>query len=180
MLQINRTALFKLCMLENFMKPPINRFAAIVAMVFLLLGTAGIANAQRRNERQIRDLVRTLNAQIDDFQFGLDNQLKGTSASRAALDDVHDGIRNLQVKVDDLDENLNNRKDNRDDIYEIIAAAKDIDVFLTRNPQNRRIDTNWQGIRTTINTLASNYGVVADWNGRGPTSSAPFRTNNRS
>ena len=149
------------------MKSPIKQLAAVAAVLFLIFGTAGLADAQRRNERQIRDLVRSLNAQIDDFQYGLDNQLRSTSQSQD-IEGVQDSIRNLQTKVDDLEENLNNRKDNRDDIHAIIQAAKDVDAFLEANPQNQRIDKNWNAVRTTINSLATNYGVVPDWDTRDP------------
>ena len=149
------------------MKSPIKQLAAVAAVLFLIFGTAGLADAQRRNERQIRDLVRSLNAQIDDFQYGLDNQLRSTSQSQD-IEGVQDSIRNLQTKVDDLEENLNNRKDNRDDIHAIIQAAKDVDAFLEANPQNQRIDKNWNAVRATINSLATNYGVVPDWDTRDP------------
>ena len=150
------------------MKPPIKQLAAVAAVLVLIFGTAGLGNAQRRNERQIRDLVRSLNAQIDDFQYGLDYQLKSTSTPRQMVDDVHQSIRNLQTKVDDLEENLNNQKDNRDDVYGIIQAAKDVDALLAANPQNQRIDTNWNAVRATINSLASNYGVKSDWDNYDP------------
>jgi len=143
------------------MKPRIKQLAAVATVLFLIFGTAGLAEAQRRNERQIRDLVRSLNAQIDDFQYGLNYQLLSTSSQGG--EDASKSIRNLQTKVDDLDENLNNRKDNRDDIHAIIQAAKDVDVFMANNPQNQKIDSSWSAVRTTINSLASNYGVVADW-----------------
>ncbi|HVF31012.1 MAG TPA: hypothetical protein VNA22_08580 [Pyrinomonadaceae bacterium] len=132
-------------------------------MVMVLLGTAGLAEAQRRNERQVRDLVRTLNAQIDDFQYGLEHQMRSSSAPGRDIDDVQDSIRNLQTKVDDFNENLTAQRENRDDVRGIITAAKDVDAFLAQHPQNRRIDTNWQNVRTTINNLASQYGVTTDW-----------------
>lgn len=144
-----------------------NFFAFIAVMSFFVVGTAGLADAQRRNERQIRDLVRSLNAQIDDFQFSLDNQLRSNSTRSQDVENVHDSIRNLQTKVDDFEENLNNRRENRDDVREIVNAAKDVDAYLANNQQNRRIDTHWQGVRTTINNLASNYGVTPDWGARG-------------
>src|SRR5687767_2975693 len=143
-----------------------NLFAAVSLMAFVVLGTAGVADAQRRNERQVRDLVRSLKAQIDDFQYGLDHELRGTSARNDDVENVNESIRNLQTKVDDFEENLNNRRENREDIRGIITAAKDVDAFLARNPQNRRVETNWQGVRTTLNTLASNYGVTTDWGTR--------------
>ncbi|MEO6335104.1 MAG: hypothetical protein ABIO91_08985, partial [Pyrinomonadaceae bacterium] len=120
-----------------------NFFAVIAVLSFVVLGTAGLADAQARNERKIRDLVRSLNAQIDDFQYGLDYQLRSTSSRGQDVENVRDSIRNLQTKVDDLEENLNNRKDNRDDVREIITAAKDIDAYLGQNSQNQRIETNW-------------------------------------
>ncbi|MEO8042073.1 MAG: hypothetical protein ABI646_05645 [Acidobacteriota bacterium] len=142
-------------------------FLAVMAVIScVVLGTAGFADAQRRNERQIRDLVRSLNAQIDDFQYGLDYQRRSTSGRTQDVENVHDSIRNLQTKVDDFEGNLNNRRDNRDDVREIISAAKDVDAYLAQNPQNGRIDTNWQSVRTTINSLASNYGVTPDWSTR--------------
>jgi hypothetical protein len=148
------------------MKRFANLFTAAAAMTLVLLGTAGIADAQRRNERQVRDLVRTLNAQIDDFQYGLDHQMRSSSAPSQDVENVHESIRNLQAKVDDFEENLNNRRENRDDIRGIVSAAKDVDLFLAQNPQNRRMDTNWQSVRTSINSLASNYGVTPDWSTR--------------
>jgi hypothetical protein len=152
-----------------------NFFAVMAVISFVVFSTAGLADAQRRNEREIRDLVRSLNAQIDDFQYGLEYQLRNNNSGRTQdVENVRDSIRNLQSKVDDLDENLANRRDNRDDIREIITAAKDVDAYLAQNPQNRRIDTNWQSVRTTINSLASNYGVTPDWSTR--VSSVPGTT----
>ena len=106
---------------------------------------------------------RTLNAQIDEFQYGLDNHLRSTSAPAQQLDEMHDSVRGLQTGVDDFEENLNNRRDNRDDIRAIIMAAIGVDSFLMSNPQNRKIDTGWQAVRSTIDNLASNYGVTPDW-----------------
>ncbi|MEO8573386.1 MAG: hypothetical protein ABI481_05410 [Pyrinomonadaceae bacterium] len=143
-----------------------NFFAAIAVVSFVLIGTAGLADGQKRNEKQIRDLVRSLNAQIDDFQYGLDYQLRSASSKSQDVENVQDSIRRLQTKVDDFEENLNNRKDNRDDIREIVTSAKDIDAYLDQDQQNRRIETNWQSVRTTINSLASNYGVTPDWSSR--------------
>ena len=152
---------------RNVMKRFGNLFAAVAVFASILFATAGVADAQRRNERQIRDLVRSLNAQIDDFQYGLDQQMRSSSARTADVETVHDNIRNLQTKVDDFEENMSSRRENRDDVRAIIDAAKEVDTFLAQHPQSRRIESNWQGVRTTINDLASNYGVTTDWNTRG-------------
>src|SRR5215216_4077415 len=78
---------------RNVMKRFANLFAVIATISFVVLGTAGLADAQRRNERQIRDLVRSLNAQIDDFQYGLDYQLRSNSSRSQDIENVHESIR---------------------------------------------------------------------------------------
>ena len=138
-------------------------YAAVALVVF---GIAAQADAQRRNERQVRDIVRSLSTKIDDFQYGLDYQLRTTSAARQDVDDVRTSLQNLQAKVDIFDENLNQRRENRDDVQEIIRAAKDVDAFLSQNRQNRRLETDWSVVRDLINRLASNYGVIPDWSRR--------------
>ena len=135
----------------------------IAAMILSIIGAAGEADAQRRNERQIRDQLRMLNAQIDEFQYGLDNHLRSSSAPQQQLDEMHDSVRGLQTQVDDFEENLNNRRDNRDDIRAIVMSAIGVDSFLMANPQNRKIDTSWQDVRMTIENLAANYGLTPDW-----------------
>lgn len=155
--------------LDKRMKRFGNVYAAVALITFFVLGSAGFADAQRRDDRQIRDLVRTLNAQIDDFQYGLDYQLRSTSGRTPDVERVHDSIRNLQSKVDDFEDNLNNRRENREDVREIIMAAKDVDVFMAQRPQNRRISTTWESVRVTIDSLAQNYGVTPDWNAQGTT-----------
>ena len=132
-------------------------------MIVVVTGVALQADAQRRNERQIRDQLRTLNAQVDEFQSLVDQQLRSSSAPQQQVDDMHDGVRGLQTQVDDFEENLNNRRDNRDDVRAIIMSAIGVDSFLMANPQNRKIDTSWQDVRTTIENLATNYGVNPDW-----------------
>ena len=105
MLQIAWESYLKVHKLEQVMKRLGKLLSIVSVMSFVVLGTAGLAEAQRRNERQVRDLVRTLNAQIDDFQYGLDHQLRSTSTASRIVDDAHESIRNLQSRVDDFDEN---------------------------------------------------------------------------
>jgi Sec-independent protein translocase protein TatA len=163
MLQIRGKSFLQVHKLEQVMKRLGKLLSVVSVIAFVVLGTASLADAQRRNERQIRDLVRTLNAQIDDFQYGLDHQLRSTSTATRVVDDAHESIRNLQSRVDDFDESLTQKRENRDDVRSIISAAQEVDRFLVQNPQNQRIDSNWRNVRTTINSLASNYGVNTDW-----------------
>jgi len=148
------------------MKRFINAFGAVAAMGLMVFGVAADANAQQRNERAVRDTVRTLNSQIDDFQYGLEYQLRNSSGGRQEIAEANRSIKNLQEKVNAFDENLNQRRENRDDINEIVTAAKGVDGFLRSNPQNRRLETDWSDVKKSIDTLAANYSVTPNWGGR--------------
>lgn len=141
-------------------------FTVFAAVFAFIAGTAGIATAQRVNAREVRDTVRGLNTKIDDFEYTLQFQLRSSSASRQDVDDVTSGISNLKEKVAAFEENLDLRRENRNDVNEIITAAQDIKGFLRSNPQNRRIETTWTDIERLIERLAANYGVTPDWSGR--------------
>jgi hypothetical protein len=132
----------------------------------MVIGLAGQADGQRRNERQVRDIVRSLNSKIDDFQYGLDYQLRSSSSDRQDINDVTSSLRNLQDKVSVFEENMMQRRENREDVNEIITAAKDVDAFLAQNRQNRRIETDWTDVRNLVNRLAANYSITPDWSTR--------------
>lgn len=159
-----------------------NILPAFIAVILTIAGAAGFGDAQQRNDRQVRDLVRSLNSRIDDFQYTLDYQLRSSSANRQDTDDVKSSIGNLQSKVRAFEDNFNQKRENRDDINDIVMAAKDVDAFLAQNPQNQGLQRDWSGVRDLIGRLAANYGVTPDWNSRGSSnypSTLPDRSNNR-
>ena len=146
------------------------RFTA-VALSFavfglVMFGVASVADAQTRNERQVRDLVRSLNSQVDDFKYGLEYEIKNNSAGRVNTADVNRSLRNLQEKVTAFDDNFVAKRENRDDVNEIIDAAKDVEGSLRTMTLNRRLQTDWDDLKKTISDLAGNYGVTPDWAGR--------------
>ena len=130
------------------MKRFIDLFSVYAVAVLMIGGVSVQAEAQRRSERQVRDTVRSLASKIDDFQYSLNNQLRSSSADRQDIDDVGTSLRNLQGKVSDFESNLDQKRENRDDVQEIITAAKDVDAFLSQNRQNGRLDTAWQASAT--------------------------------
>ena len=137
---------------------------AVVAAFVLITGLGINADAQRRDIKQVRDIVRSLASKIDDFQYGLSYQLKSSSADRADIDDFDSSLRSLQDAVSNFEDNIDQRRENRDDVSGIIDAAKGIDSFLKQNPQNRRVEQDWEGVRSLIDRLARQYGVTPDWN----------------
>src|SRR5687767_15810380 len=96
-----------------------NALFAIVGLSLAFAGAAATAGAQTsRDERQVSLLIRTLAAQVDDFQYGLNYELKNNppAGTRVNAADVNRSLRNLQEKVSAFDENFARKRDNRDDV----------------------------------------------------------------
>ncbi len=144
---------------------------AVVGMVFL--GLAGQADAQRRNERETRDIVRSLNSKVDDFKYNLDYQLKSSSMDSQAISDISSDLRDLQDGIEKFETNLSARRENRDDVSDIVRSADSIDQFLESSQQSRKLQNDWMGIRGLIDRLANSYGVSVNTNNSDPDRTDP-------
>lgn len=142
-------------------------FRLVAVLGSVIFGIVSTADAQARNQREVRDLLRTLTAQVDDFQYGLDYELMNNSAGvRSQPAAVNSSLRKLQDSVASFDDNFVGKRENRDDVNEIIAAASDVDGALANVTLNRRLQTDWADVKKTITAIAGNYGVTATFGPR--------------
>jgi hypothetical protein len=132
----------------------------------MILGVVGQSNAQtRRDEREVRDIVRSLRSKVDDFQYSLTYQLKNNSADSDEIVQVETNLRALNTRIGEFETNLDRRRENRDDVSRILDAARNVNDYLTLNQQNRRIETEWTSARSLLDRLAAKYNVTGNWNG---------------
>jgi len=143
----------------------ISKFSAALALIFAFLLAADVADAQKRNDRDIRDALRSLNSKIDDFETDLRYRMQSTSTPAGQVGPVMDDIRGLRDATRQYEGNLAQHRENRDDVNRIIEAARPIDDFLRVDKQNQRVDEDWAGVKRQIERLGSNYGVTASWEG---------------
>lgn len=155
-------------------------FSVYTVLGLMVLGLAGPADAQWRNEREVRDIVRNLNSKVDDFKYNLEYQLKSSSADQQAIRDISNDLGGLQDSISAFETNLDGKSENRDDIAEIVDAAKTVASTLAStlasNPLNRKLEADWAGIRGLLDRLANSYNVPVNWNT--DTSSYPNTTDN--
>lgn len=142
----------------------VRRFAAVFAMISaVLLTTATIAEAQKRDDRDIRDAMRSLNSKLDDFEMNLRYQMQSGSANTSHLDDVSDRIRATRDAMRRFQDNFDRKRENRNDVNDIISAAKRVEEFMQTYPQNRVVEDNWKASRSQIDRLSANYGITTIW-----------------
>lgn len=143
-----------------------NTFSAYAVAFALALSLAGVGAAQARNDRDVRDSVRSLNSKLEDFETNLRYQMQSSSANSTDLSAVGDDLRGLRNAVSQFQDNYDRKRENREDVNAIISAARRIDDFLRRYPQNRRVEDDWTAARKQIDRLSANYGVRPDWTAR--------------
>ena len=142
-------------------------FSIYLALGMMLLGYAAQpANAQQqrmRNERDVRTIVRNLASKIDDFRYSLDYGLRNSSVNRQDGDQIENYLTTLDGKVRDFEENFNQRRENGDDVSDILYAAKGINDFLASTRVNQTVQRDWTDIRALLDRLAANYSVSWNW-----------------
>jgi hypothetical protein len=146
------------------MKIVINKISLLLVVGTMLLGVVGLANAQHRNDRDIRDSIRSLNSKLDDFEQDARYQMQSSSANNTEISDLMADVRTVRDRVRIFQENYDRRRENRDDVNQIVDAARHVDEFLQSNPQNRRVQDDWVSVRRQIDRLGANYGITPNWN----------------
>ncbi len=132
-------------------------FAAFV------FGTASMAHAQARNEREVRDALRSLSSRIDDFEYDLRYQMQSSSQNGDELADVADDIRDLRDSVKQFQNNFDRRRENRDDVASIVTSARQINTFISASGQNRRVTDDWSAVIKQIDRIGVSYGISNTW-----------------
>ncbi len=137
-----------------------NSFTAIALFAAFILGTAGIVEAQKRNDKDVRDAVRSLNSKLDDFESHLRYQIQSASSNNGQASDIFDAIRTMRDNVGYFQDNFDRKRENAGDVRSIVDATRPINDFLRANPQNRTVEDDWRAVQAQLDRLSANYGVI--------------------
>ncbi len=141
---------------------------AIAMLAAFLIGSAGLAEAQKRNDRDVRDAVRSLNSKLDDFESHLRYQIQSSSSNNGQTSDISDLIRTMRDNVGYFQDNFDRKRENANDVRAIVDATRPIGDFLRTNPQNRSVEDDWRAVQTQLDRLSASYGVTNKWNNPRP------------
>jgi len=145
-----------------------NRLSSVFP-VYLMIGLAifGFAfetNAQViRNERNVRDVVRSLNSKIDDFKYTLDSEFSRNSVSRDEETTVKNNLRSFETILKQFENKFQRRRENNADVTDVLESAKILNNFLEGKRFGVTIDRDWTSIRGLLERLASSYQVFWNW-----------------
>ena len=139
-------------------------FAVYAAIGLLFCGFAAETNAQKtRNEKDVRNIVRSLDSKVDDLRDSLSYGLKNSSVDSQDADTAENDISTLGGKIRDFEDNFNQRRENADDVTDILNAAKGINEFLSDNRINTTVQKDWSDLRGLLDRLSANYNISWNW-----------------
>jgi hypothetical protein len=138
----------------------ISGFALIISFFAAFNVTA---DAQRRNDREVRDMLRILNSRFQDFSYAYQNRMQSNSADPDEMDRADAGVREFEQAVRAFEVNFDNRRDGRTDIDGIVSAALVLNDLVADQYQSPRIRDDWRKVTDQIDKLAALYGVTPNW-----------------
>ena len=149
-------------------------FSVFLMFGFVVFGFVAPTNAQGvRNERSVRDSLRSLNSKLDDFKYSLDNELGRNSTSRDDENEINDNVQSFEKSLDAFSGKLDRRRENADDVRNVLTAAQTVNDFLNVKRFSAATQKDWTEIRNLLNRMASNYQVSWNWNGGGNNQNYP-------
>lgn len=142
--------------------------ATVLTVAALLLTMTSDTNAQRRNERDVRDIMRNLAVRIDSFESTARFQMQSSSMNDDIVRELYDEVRGFKNAMSGFQNNFDRKRENRTDAESVYNAARRIDEFLKRYPQNMQVEREWRTARDLVDRLGSNYGVINRWDDEDP------------
>ncbi len=132
---------------------------------FLVLATvfaAGVS-AQNRNERDVRDALRSLTTSLDNFEYDLRYQMQSSSASSGDVQNAQDNVRALREDIKYFQESFERKRENQADVDNIVTSARNVHDLVISGGMNRRVTEGWDAVRKQIERIASNYNITPSW-----------------
>ncbi len=148
--------------------------SAFLVYLFIGLAVFGFASASEavaqgsRSESVSRSAARNLNSRIDDFRYSLDNELGKNTVSRDEESQFNNDFDNFANSVRQFGDKLDRRRENADDVRDILSAAKPVNDFVYAKRFGNAAQKDWTNVRNQLDKLAANYNVAWNWNGTNP------------
>lgn len=154
-----------------------NAFSVYLIIGLMMLGFAAQISAQTRNERNVRDVLRSLNSKVDDLKYTIDSEFSRNSVTRAEETEFNDDLRDFETSLRQFDDKFQRRRENDDDVRDVLAAAKNVNAALSGRRYGIPIDREWASVRVLLERLAANYQVTWTWDNRNEPIYSPAPTN---
>src|SRR5436190_3762574 len=118
-----------------------------------------------RTNRQARTVVSRLITNAGNFRREIQrNRYPWETANTNVDERLSNQVTALSNALTSLRTTLNSNGDTTDELNGVLSRASRINMLLDRNQVSSRAQSQWNSIRTDVNTLAGYYNVSWNWN----------------
>src|SRR5688572_26037079 len=138
-------------------------------LIALTISLSTAAEAQTRayyvTDRQVQSLLDRLETRTDTFKQQIDRSLDNSNVDGTNREDsINTMIANFERATDDLRNNFASRRSTAANVEEVLNRALLVNRFMRNNRVSVAAQSQWNLIRTDLNTLAGYYRVRTNWN----------------
>ena len=130
----------------------------------------------RASNSQVRSLLSRIDSETSAFRDLMDTAAPSTFNNANGDERILDLVGNLQTSVQTVRSTFNSRRTMGAELTDLLDRAGRVDRFVTRNRLTGRNRSQWNILKSDINTLARYYQITWNWQ-QASTASIPQTTN---
>ncbi|MEP6947590.1 MAG: hypothetical protein ABJA02_16845, partial [Acidobacteriota bacterium] len=149
-------------------QPKLYNLAAILTVLAAVFAASATAQTPRlrATTSQVRTVLNRINSETATFRQLMDSAVPNGINGANREDRVLDLISDLDGSIQTMRSTVNSRRGVGIELTDLLDKAAAVDRFMSRNQSTTRNRSQWNVLKSDINTLARYYGVTATW---GPT-----------
>lgn len=145
-----------------------NHFLRLFAFLILTLSFTTSIQAQNRaytaTDSQVQYLMSRIETRTDAFRRAVNTALDSSSLNGTSTEDaIINYISEFEASTDELKVRFDSRRSVDNDVQDVLNRAAYINQFMQNNRLNAAAQSNWNYLRTDLNTLARYYAVSWNW-----------------
>jgi hypothetical protein len=139
----------------------LNLIAVIAFAMTIMSLTASAQVVGGYRDRQVRDLLGRIETRTDSFKREIDFSINRTPISGTSREDrIADFIAAFETSTDALRRNFASNQNISGDVNDVLSRALFINRFMSRNRLSTRAQSEWNYLRTDLNSLARIFSVT--------------------
>jgi len=144
-------------------------FAAAMILLIGLIGTATTQTVYRISEKEMKDLLTRIDKQAENFRGSLKSALNHSDIDHSKQEDrINDFVKAFEGATEKLKHHYSEKNTASADVEEVLTRAARIDNFMERHHLSPRAESDWAGLRKSLDTLADAYSVTWSWDQKRP------------
>jgi hypothetical protein len=146
----------------------------LVSFMFLLVGMSTIYTVQaqprynRNSDRQVINLLTSIESKTSAYKSIVDRENSRGGYNNNRNNEISSYVIDFATATRDLRQKLNSRQQvSTTDVEVVLNRANFIENYMRNNRQSSSIQSQWNSIKTDVNSLARYYNITWDWNTAG-------------